>query len=52
MHNTDPAAAVPVAEPVIRVEGLAKEYRVYDKPEGRPGALSSHQPRGAGGEGR
>jgi hypothetical protein len=34
MHNTDPAAAAPVAEPVIRVEGLAKEYRVYDKPEG------------------
>ena len=34
MHNTDPAAAAPVAEPVIRVEGLAKEDRVYDKPEG------------------
>ena len=34
MHNTDPAAAAGVAEQVIRVDGLAKEYRVYDKPEG------------------
>ena len=31
MHNTGSAAAVP---PVIDVAGLAKEYRVYDKPEG------------------
>ena len=34
MHNTDPNAAAAVADPVIEVEGLAKEYRVFDKPEG------------------
>lgn len=32
MHNAALAAAD--AEPVIRVAGLAKEYRVFDKPEG------------------
>jgi len=31
MHN---AGGVGAAEPVIQVAGLAKEYRVYDKPEG------------------
>lgn len=31
MHN---AGGVDAAEPVITVAGLAKEYRVYDKPEG------------------
>jgi ABC-2 type transport system ATP-binding protein len=31
MHN---AGGVDAAEPVITVTGLAKEYRVYDKPEG------------------
>ena len=34
MHNTDPAAGARPHEPVIRVAGLAKDYRVYDKPEG------------------
>jgi len=38
MHNTDPGglagASEPVIHPVIHVAGLAKEYRVYDKPEG------------------
>jgi ABC-2 type transport system ATP-binding protein len=32
MHNA--AVAAGDAEPVIRVAGLAKEYRVFDKPEG------------------
>ncbi len=32
MHNA--TGAVGDAEPVIRVTGLAKEYRVFDKPEG------------------
>ena len=31
MHNSGPSS---VAAPVIEVAGLAKEYRVYDKPEG------------------
>ncbi|MFM8634318.1 MAG: ATP-binding cassette domain-containing protein [Planctomycetia bacterium] len=35
MHNTDVVHnARLAADPVIRVAGLAKEYRVYDKPEG------------------
>jgi ABC-2 type transport system ATP-binding protein len=36
MHNSaaSPPASSPAAEPVISVAGLAKEYRVYDKPEG------------------
>ena len=36
MHNSaaHPPASSPAAEPVISVAGLAKEYRVYDKPEG------------------
>ncbi|MFM7207458.1 MAG: ATP-binding cassette domain-containing protein [Planctomycetaceae bacterium] len=34
MHNTDPAAVDRPDEPVIRVAGLAKDYRVFDKPEG------------------
>jgi ABC-2 type transport system ATP-binding protein len=39
MHNIAPDAAV--AEPVIRVEGLAKEYRVFDKPEGLAASVRS-----------
>lgn len=34
MHNSDPSVAAAVSDPVICVEGLAKEYRVFDKPEG------------------
>ncbi len=34
MQPTRPAALARPNEPVIRVAGLAKEYRVYDKPEG------------------
>ena len=36
MHNSaaNPHASAPTADPVISVSGLAKEYRVYDKPEG------------------
>jgi len=33
MHNAE-AAAGDDAQPIIRVTGLAKEYRVFDKPEG------------------
>ncbi|MFM8414671.1 MAG: ATP-binding cassette domain-containing protein [Planctomycetota bacterium] len=33
MHNAAGASG-PRAEPLIRVAGLAKEYRVFDKPEG------------------
>jgi len=46
MHNSsatplrdDPAAARP-SDPVISVAGLAKEYRVYDKPEGLFSSIS------------
>lgn len=39
MHNTVAAAGRPSPEAVIRVEGLAKEYRVYDKPEGLGASL-------------
>ena len=39
MHNTDPAAASRPDEPVIRVARLAKEYRVFDKPEGLAASL-------------
>ena len=34
MHNTDRPAVAASTDAVIRVAGLAKEYRVYDKPEG------------------
>jgi ABC-2 type transport system ATP-binding protein len=34
MHNTVSTAATAVKNPVIRVDRLAKDYRVYDKPEG------------------
>jgi ABC-2 type transport system ATP-binding protein len=34
MHNSASTATAAVSDPVIRVEGLAKEYRVFDKPEG------------------
>ncbi len=39
MHNADAAASD--ADPVIRVAGLAKEYRVYDKPEGLMASVRS-----------
>jgi ABC-2 type transport system ATP-binding protein len=39
MHNTADAAGRPSPEAVIRVEGLAKEYRVFDKPEGLGASL-------------
>jgi ABC-2 type transport system ATP-binding protein len=39
MHNIVPDAAA--ADPVIRVEGLAKEYRVFDKPEGLAASIRS-----------
>jgi ABC-2 type transport system ATP-binding protein len=32
MHNSSDAGAI--AAPVIEVDGLGKDYRVYDKPEG------------------
>jgi ABC-2 type transport system ATP-binding protein len=41
MHNSDPSATSAISDPVICVEGLAKEYRVYDKPEGLAASVRS-----------
>ncbi|MGI9177315.1 MAG: ATP-binding cassette domain-containing protein, partial [Pirellulales bacterium] len=41
MHNSDPSARAAISDPVIDVKGLAKEYRVYDKPEGLAASVRS-----------